>query len=87
MKLMLQAISYPNGDLVLCGDAKALLFRAIADIRTHLDSEPAREHAELTRTLDMLGRVLGRYEEPLPTAMELLGDPERERIARNLLKG
>lgn len=83
MKLMLKAIAHPNGDLVLCGDAKALLFRALHDVRAHT---AVREDAALSRTLDALQAVLGEPEGPLPSAQELLGDPERERVARNLLK-
>jgi len=86
MKLMLKAISQPNGDLVICGDAKALLFRALCDVRAHLDESGPEADAGLLRTLNALQDVLGPYDAPLPSAKELLGDPERERIARNLLK-
>jgi hypothetical protein len=83
MKLMLKAIAHPNGDLVLCGDAKALLFRTLADVRGHAG---VAQDAALMRTLDALQGVLGEPDGPLPTATDLLGDPERERLARNLLK-
>ncbi len=84
MKLMLKAIAHPNGDLVLCGEAKALLFRALTDVRANagVAADPS-----LMRTLDALQGVLGEPDGPLPSATELLGDPDRERVARNLLKG
>ena len=85
MKLMLKAINQPNGDLILCGDARALLYRTLADVRAHLDG--AGDRAAVLRTLDALHQVLGPHDAPLPSATDLLGDPERERIAMNLLKG
>jgi len=39
------------------------------------------------RTLQALKDVLGAYDGKLPSATELLGDPLRERVSRNLLKG
>ena len=85
MKLMLKAICQPGGDLVICGDAKALLFRAVEDARAHLGR--GDDAAQLRRTLDALQDVLGRYDGTLPSAQELLGDPAAERVRRNLLKG
>lgn len=84
MKLMLKAICHPNGDLVICGDAKALLFRAVEDAREQLGR--GGDAASLRRTLDALQEVLGHYEGPLPSATELLGDPAVEQVRRNLLK-
>jgi hypothetical protein len=84
MKLMLKAICHPNGDLVICGDAKALLFRAVEDAREQLGR--GEDGAPLRRTLDALQQVLGRYDGTLPTAKELLGDPAAEQVRRNLLK-
>lgn len=83
MKLMLKAIAHPNGDLVLCGEAKTLLFRALHDVRANA---ALQQDASLLRTLDALQGVLGEPEGPLPSAKELLGDPDRERVARNLLR-
>jgi len=85
MKLMLKAICHPNGDLVICGDAKALLFRAVQDAREHLGR--GGDPDALRRTLEALQAVLGRYDGALPSAQELLGDPAQERVRRNLLKG
>jgi hypothetical protein len=87
MKLMLKAICQPNGDLVLCGDAKALLFRALEDARSHLAQASAGDAAQLQRTLAALQDVLGRFDGALPSAVELLGDPAAEQVRRNLLKG
>ena len=84
MKLMLKAICHPNGDLVICGDAKALLFRAVEDAREQLGN--GEQADSLRRTLDALQQVLGRYDGTLPSANELLGDPAAERVRRNLLK-
>jgi hypothetical protein len=44
------------------------------------------EADQLKRTLAALNEVLGSYDGRLPSATELLGDPNRERVARNLLK-
>ena len=85
MKLMLKAICQPSGDLVICGDAKALLFRAVQDARSHVSGQA--EAAQLLRTLDALQEVLGGFDGELPSARDLLGDPVAEQISRNLLKG
>ena len=87
MKLMLKAICQPNGDLVLCGDAKALLFRAFEDARSHLSGNSSGDAAQLLRTFAALQDVLGRFDGELPSAVELLGDPTAELVRRNLLKG
>jgi hypothetical protein len=87
MKLMLKAICQPGGDLVICGDAKALLFRAVQDARTHLSGQGQADAAQLQRTLAALQDVLGRFDGELPSARELLGDPAAEQVRRNLLKG
>jgi hypothetical protein len=86
MKLMLKAISQPNGDLVICGDAKALLFRAVEDARLAAAEAASPDAPELQRTLDALRDVLGTFDGPLPSARELLGDPAVEQLSRNLLK-
>ena len=85
MKLMLKAICQPSGDLVICGDAKALLFRAVEDARNHASGKG--DAVQLLRTLEALQEVLGRFDGELPSAKELLGDPVAEQTRRNLLKG
>lgn len=85
MKYMHKAIWQSDGNLMIRGNTRALLFRALEDVRADL---AAREGAdELKRTLAALQQVLGAYDGKLPSAVELLGDPVRERISRNLLKG
>lgn len=87
-RLMLKAVCHTNGDLVVYGDAKALLFRALQDMQAHLESHGAQgSNTELLRTVSAASSVLGAFDGTLPTARELLGDPQREMIARNLLKG
>ena len=87
MKLMLKAICQPDGDIVICGDAKALLFRAVQDARSHAAGQGEADPAQLLRTLDALQDVLGRFDGELPSVNELLGDPVAEQVSRNLLKG
>ena len=85
MKYMHKAIWQSDGNLVIRGNSRALLFRALEDVQADL---AGREDAEsLRRTLAALQDVLGAYDGSLPSATELLGDPARERVAPNLLKG
>lgn len=85
MKYMHKAIWQSDGNLVIRGNSRALLFRALEDVQRDL---ARREDAdEIRRTLAALQDVLGAYDGKLPSATELLGDPARERVARNLLKG
>jgi len=85
MKYMHKAIWQSDGNLVIRGNTRALLFRALEDVRADLGQ---REDAdELKRTLAALQEVLGAYDGKLPSAVDLLGDPVRERVSRNLLKG
>jgi len=85
MKYMHKAIWQCDGNLVIRGNTRALLFRALEDVRADL---AGREDAdELKRTLAALQDVLGSYDGKLPSSTELLGDPVRERLSRNLLKG
>lgn len=86
MKYMHKALWQPDGHLVIRGNSRALLYRAVAD----LGDELARRDdttAELKRTLQALQDMLGAYDAPLPSAKELLGDPTQQMVARNLLKG
>lgn len=85
MKYMHKAIWQSDGNLVIRGNTRALLFRALEDVKADLDQR--EDAAELKRTLAALQEVLGAYDGKLPSAMDLIGDPVRERVARNLLKG
>lgn len=86
MKYMHKAVWQADGNLVIRGNTRALLFRALQDARAEL-AQDAGEHSQALRTLQALQDVLGEFEGPLPSAVALLGDPARERVARNLLKG
>jgi hypothetical protein len=84
MKYMHKALWQADGNLVIRGNSRALLFRALEDLRTEVqrhDIDP-----QLARTLAALQDVLGDYDGPLPAARDLLGDPVREQVSRNLLK-
>ena len=86
MKYMHKAIWQSDGNLVIRGNTRALLFRALEDVRADLSSRGEDADA-LKRTLAALQDVLGAYDGRLPSALDLLGDPVRERVSRNLLKG
>jgi hypothetical protein len=86
MKYMHKAIWQSDGNLVIRGNTRALLFRALEDVRADL-AQRGESADSLQRTLAALQDVLGAYEGRLPSATELLGDPAKERVARNLLKG
>jgi hypothetical protein len=86
MKYMHKAIWQSDGNLVIRGNSRALLFRALQDMRADLERR-AGDATELKRTVAALQDVLGAYDGQLPTSVELLGDPAKERVARNLLKG
>jgi hypothetical protein len=86
MKYMHKAIWQSDGNLVIRGNTRALLFRALEDVRADLAGR-GEEAEELKRTLQALHDVLGSYDGKLPSATDLLGDPAKERVARNLLKG
>jgi hypothetical protein len=82
---MHKAIWQSDGNLVIRGNTRALLFRALEDVRC--DLEQRGDADQLKRTLAALQDVLGSYDGNLPSAIELLGDPVKERLSRNLLKG
>lgn len=84
MKYMHKAIWQSDGNLVIRGNTRALLFRALEDVRAELDQRADADH--LKRTLQALQDVLGAYDGKLPSATDLLGDPAKERVSRNLLK-
>ena len=86
MKYMHKAIWQSDGNLVIRGNTRALLFRALEDVRADL-TQRGEDADQLKRTLQALRDVLGAYDGHLPSATELLGDPVKERVSRNLLKG
>ena len=86
MKYMHKAIWQSDGNLVIRGNTRALLFRALEDVKADLEKR-GEDADQLKRTLAALNDVLGSYDGRLPSATELLGDPTRERVSRNLLKG
>jgi hypothetical protein len=86
MKYMHKAIWQSDGNLVIRGNTRALLFRALADMRADIAAREGSDD-QLKRTLAALQEVLGAYDGKLPSATELLGDPVKERVSRNLLKG
>jgi len=85
MKYMHKAIWQSDGNLVIRGNTRALLFRALEDMRADV-AQRGGNAADLERTLHALQAVLGAYDGRLPSVNELLGDPVRERVSRNLLK-
>jgi len=86
MKYMHKAIWQSDGNLVIRGNTRALLFRALEDVRADL-TQRGEDVDQLKRTLQALQEVLGAYEGKLPCATDLLGDPVKERVSRNLMKG
>lgn len=87
MKYMHKAVWQADGNLVIRGNTRALLFRALDDARAELARHGDGADPQVARTLQALQDVLGRFDGQLPSAHELLGDPAREQLARNLLKG
>ena len=91
MKYISKAQRQLDGDLLLKADSQALLYRAVHDVLRRLSAEQAGRAAtdpsETLRALTALQDVLGTWQGDLPTVNELLGDPAREALARNLLKG
>jgi hypothetical protein len=86
MKYLHKAIWQSDGNLVIRGNTRALLFRALEDMRADL-GQRGEDADQLKRTVQALKDVLGAYDGKLPSATELLGDPAKERLSRNLLKG
>lgn len=85
MKYMHKAIWQSDGNLVIRGNTRALLFRALEDMRADIDQRDG-DADQLKRTLAALQEVLGAYDGKLPSATDLLGDPVKERVSRNLLR-
>jgi hypothetical protein len=86
MKYMHKAIWQSDGNLVIRGNTRALLFRALEDVKADLAQRPDTDQ-QLARTLAALNEVLGAFDGKLPSSKELLGDPVKERVSRNLLIG
>ena len=86
MKYMHKAIWQSDGNLVIRGNTRALLFRALEDVKADLAQRPDADQ-QLARTLSALNEVLGAFDGKLPSSTELLGDPVKERVSRNLLIG
>jgi hypothetical protein len=86
MKYMHKAIWQADGNLVIRGNTRALLFRALEDVRSQLGQQDCADR-QVLRTLQTLQDVLGRFDGKLPSALDLLGDPQKEQLSRNLLKG
>ena len=86
MKYLHKAIWQSDGNLVIRGNTRALLFRALEDVKADLAQRPDADQ-QLARTLAALHEVLGAFDGKLPSSTELLGDPVKERVSRNLLIG
>ena len=77
-----------DGDLLLKPDAQALLYRTVQDLYLKLAAQQEDPNGDCMRALARLQDVLGAYAgDQLPSVKELLGDPQRDMLARNLLKG
>lgn len=77
-----------DGDLLLRPDAQALLYRTVHDMFLRLAAQQDDANDDCMRALARLQEVLGPYAgDHLPSVKEMLGDPQRDRLARNLLKG
>jgi hypothetical protein len=80
-----------DGDLLLRRDTQELLYRTVHELSVRLAAEQAGERpgdaSDCLRALAALRDKLGDFQGPLPTVSELLGDPRKDMVARNLLKG
>lgn len=86
MKYMHKAIWQADGHLVIRGNTRALLFRALEDVRADMKQRGDASDGQLARTLQALQDVLGEFDGKLPSSVDLLGDPVKDRLSRNLLK-
>lgn len=75
-----------DGELLLKPDTQALLYRTVHELRQRALQQEEPD-SELLRALFALHEALGDYQGDLPSVNEMLGDPQRERLARNLLRG
>jgi hypothetical protein len=91
MKCISKAQRQFDGTLLLRRDTQALLYRAVQDLYMRLSAEQAGlsvpDATDNLRTVTALQEALGCFDGDLPSVTQLLGDPVRERVARNLLKG
>ena len=86
MKYISKAQRQLDGDLLLKADTQALLHRTVRDLNERLAAQ-ANADDDCLRALKALKETLGAVPgDELPTIAELLGDPQRERLARNLLR-
>ncbi|MBC5765093.1 hypothetical protein [Ramlibacter albus] len=80
-----------DGDLLLRTDTQALLYRTVQELAARLQAEkdgrPVGDPTDCLRALTALQDKLGLFHGDLPSVNDLLGDPHREMVARNLLKG
>jgi hypothetical protein len=80
-----------DGDLLLRTDTQALLYRTLQDMYLRLAAEQAglaaSDPADCLRALTALQDKLGAFQGELPSVNDLLGDPRKELISSNLLKG
>lgn len=75
-----------DGDLLLKPDTQALLHRTLQDVSERLAAQAAPDD-DCLRALKAVRDTLGVFPgDSLPTVAEMLGDPRRDRLARNLLK-
>ena len=86
MKYMHKAIWQSDGNLVIRGNTRALLFRALEDVRAELAKRGEERRRSWRARCGPAGRA-GVYDGRLPSATELLGDPRQGALSRNLLKG
>lgn len=90
MKTISKAQRQLDGDLLLKTDTQALLRRTVQDLHQRLSALPADGRSaadeDSLRALAALQKALGDHAGILPTVSELLGDPRKELVARNLLK-
>jgi hypothetical protein len=91
MKYISKAQRQLDGDLLLRTDTQALLYRALHEVTLRLNAEqaglPVGDPADCLRALAAVQDKLGLFHGELPSVNDLLGDPRKELIARNLLKG
>ena len=86
MKYISKAQRQLDGDLLLKPDTQALLHRTVQDLSARLAAQAGADD-DCVRALAALKETLGVFPgDRLPAITELLGDPRRERLARNLLK-
>jgi hypothetical protein len=86
MRYISKAQRQLDGDLLLKPDTQALLHRTVRDLSDRLAADPDPDD-DCLRALEAVREALGVFPgDDLPTVAEMLGDPRRERLARNLLK-